>query len=259
MSNAWEKLVLDRDAWQARHSDLLVETEALRREVAEQRATVSAARGIVGEAAWPTILRRYSAGANPGSQYGEGSVILDLLPEPTGTYVDVGACHPTECSATWNLYTRGWSGLLVEPLPQHWYPLLRQRPRDRVCPIAVHERRGWAMLRVAGTVSSLRPDWDIASQIELAIETDTLAAVVEEYLPGREVDFLSIDVEGAEGRVLAGTDWSRIRPRAIMVEYRTYHPDRPGEDESATWEPDVLAQGYRVHWQDDLNRIYVRD
>ena len=259
MSGPYAAMRSAAEEWEAKHAKLLVETEGLRREVTEQRAICAAAKAIVGEDRWPRIVRNCGGGARPGSQHGDGAVVLELLGgQETGTYVDVGACHPTECSTTWNLYTRGWSGLLVEPLPQHWYPLLRDRPRDRLCPLAVLDRKGWAMLRVAGTVSSVRPDWDIAALAEIAVETDTLAAVVRAYLPGRQVDFLSIDAEGSEAMVLAGTDWSWLRPEVILIEYRSYHADRPGEDESAAWEPAVLAQGYRLHWQDDLNRIYVR-
>ncbi len=32
------------------------------------------------------------------------------------------------------------------------------------------------------------------------------------------IDFLKIDVEGAEASVLAGNDWTRIRPRVVVVE-----------------------------------------
>jgi Methyltransferase FkbM domain len=70
------------------------------------------------------------------------------------------------------------------------------------------------------------------------------------------IDFLKIDVEGAEADVLAGLDWRRHRPRVIVVE-----AVEPGSmaDSSAKWEPVIMAQGYTFAFFDNLNRFYVAD
>ncbi len=36
-----------------------------------------------------------------------------------GFFVDVGAFHPTDISNTSCLAERGWSGLLIDPIPEH--------------------------------------------------------------------------------------------------------------------------------------------
>jgi hypothetical protein len=70
----------------------------------------------------------------------------------------------------------------------------------------------------------------------------------------REIDFLKIDVEGAEADVLAGGEWRRFRPKVIIIEAIS-----PGSGEPAwpEWEPFLLAQGYRFALFDTLNRLYV--
>ena len=70
------------------------------------------------------------------------------------------------------------------------------------------------------------------------------------------IDFLKIDVEGAEAEVLAGMDFARFRPRVVMIEAIA-----PGSMEAAWsgWEPDLLAQGYRFAFFDNLNRCYVAE
>ena len=35
---------------------------------------------------------------------------------PKGTFVEVGANHPTERNQTWFLESRGWGGILIEPI-----------------------------------------------------------------------------------------------------------------------------------------------
>ena len=73
--------------------------------------------------------------------------------------------------------------------------------------------------------------------------------------PG-EIDFLKVDVEGAEADVLAGGDFKRFRPKVIVVEAVA-----PGSGEPAwqDWEPMLLAQGYRFALFDTLNRFYVAE
>jgi hypothetical protein len=83
----------------------------------------------------------------------------------------------------------------------------------------------------------------------------TLARVCERA-GGHPIDFLKIDVEGAEADVLFGGDWQRIRPKVVVVEAVT-----PGSGDPAwqEWEPFLIAQNYRFVLFDTLNRFYVAD
>jgi hypothetical protein len=72
----------------------------------------------------------------------------------------------------------------------------------------------------------------------------------------REIDFLKVDVEGAEADVLKSGDWKAFRPKAVVVEAVA-----PGSNEPSWegWEPFLLAQGYRFMLFDTLNRFYVAE
>jgi FkbM family methyltransferase len=175
---------------------------------------------------------------------------------PTGFYVDVGAAHPQLHSFTHTLYRQGWRGINVEPLPSFFALLADERPEDR-CLNAVLGRE------TGGTVtffeapeqrgsSSMRPD--VAQQLrdaglevrEHTVPVRTLADVLEEAAPAT-FDLLKVDVEGAEDEVLAGNDWTRFRPRLVVVE-RTA-PER--------WEQDLLDRGYLRAADDGINTWYV--
>ena len=96
-----------------------------------------------------------------GSQDGEDGIIASLVPPLPykGTYVDVGAGHPHECSNTWQLYRIGWSGLIIEPNPHFWPKLRLERPRDDLVCSACGSETGRKSMKMLYSVSSLREDW----------------------------------------------------------------------------------------------------
>lgn len=191
-----------------------------------------------------------------GSQDNEDHFLRKILPGD-GMYIDIGASFPKECSNTWRLYQRGWRGLLVEPLPQCWYGLLRQRPGDYLLPVACSNANGSAKLRAFHTVSSLRPDWPIDSQCDIVVDTLTLASILDLFPDIRsKARLLSIDVEGYEKQVLEGNDWSTFKPQIIVLEYRLYDKEKPGVDISHEWTPILCHAGYRHYQQTDLNQIW---
>lgn len=81
----------------------------------------------------------------------------------------------------------------------------------------------------------------------------TLTALCEAH-DITQIDFLKIDVEGAEGDVLAGLDLARLRPKVICLEAvapGTMAPNWAG------WEPMLLAANYEFVLFEGLNRFYV--
>jgi hypothetical protein len=87
------------------------------------------------------------------------------------------------------------------------------------------------------------------------VPVTTLAGLCESHKL-REIDFLKIDVEGAEADVLFGGDWKRFRPKVIVAEAVTPLASEPAWQE---WEPFLVAQGYRFVLFDTLNRFYVAE
>ena len=187
---------------------------------------------------------------------------LAFAGQATGTYIDVGAGHPIADNVSFWFYERGWQGIVVEPQAELAALYQRLRPRDLAIQALVGRHCGeidfYAVERLHGLSTTLESVAQKARAFGADYQTvrmpvTTLATLCETHDVG-SIDFLKIDVEGAEGNVLLGGDWKRFRPKVIVIEAIT-----PGSLEPAwhDWEPFLIAQGYRLALFDTLNRFYV--
>lgn len=191
---------------------------------------------------------------------------LDLVfgDQPSGTYVDVGGGHPVADNVSFWFYLKGWRGLIVEPQQALADIYAGIRPRDHTVSCLAGRASGemefHVVERMHGFSTTVRENAASASGMGAAVRTiakpvRTLSELcVEAGLSS--IDFLKIDVEGAEADVLAGMDFKRWRPRVVVIEAIA-----PGSmaEAWASWEPALLAQGYRFAFFDRLNRFYVAE
>jgi FkbM family methyltransferase len=190
-----------------------------------------------------------------------------LLTGQPGFYVDIGGYDPDQESVTKLFYERGWRGINVEPISDFVDRFQVERPRDINICAAVSEIDGQTELWISPTVvpghSTL--DSGIAAShaddglafVRRSVASLRLATLLDKYLPvGQVVDFLKIDVEGAEEEVLRTWDPLRCRPRVIVVE--AFAPHVVGSTH-CHWESIVLEAGYVLALFDGLNRFYVRN
>jgi len=191
-----------------------------------------------------------------------------------GFWVDVGAGDPVLDSVTAAFADRGWRGVNVEPLPREHERLCAARPADTNLRVALGATVGLGKLFVEPAEKRERPDPDgpidrgastMVPELAERYRADgqeftpievpiwTLARVVADHVPG-PVDFLKVDVEGLEREVLAGADWSRFRPRVVVMEATVPKSDEPAHE---AWESMLFEVGYRFAMFDGLNRFYA--
>jgi FkbM family methyltransferase len=162
-------------------------------------------------------------------QDGEDLILDRLLERQTeGFYVDVGAHHPVRFSNTYLFYKRGWRGINIDAMPGSMRKFERVRPFDiniecgvagRAGKLAYHRFNEPALntFDAAEAQHKNRPPYQLLDIVEVAVER--LDALLNRHLPaGRQIDFLTVDVEGKDEEVLRSNDWSRYRPRFILAE-----------------------------------------
>ena len=185
--------------------------------------------------------------------------------QSTGFYIDIGAGHPVYDNVSFAFYLKGWSGITVEPNP--WLAELSAavRPRDRRIQSLVGAAPSTATYYLIehfhGLSTTVESNARTAQQQfgkpaqAMPVAVTTLAALGAEHAPA-EIDFLKIDVEGAEREVLAGNDWTRFRPKIVTAEAVAPITLEPSWQ---AWEPILTGNGYRFGFSDGLNRYYVAE
>lgn len=181
-----------------------------------------------------------------------------------GFWVDIGAAWPVEDSVTKFFSERGWRGVNVEPNPALHAMLVADRERDVNLACAIADRNGTMSLQMVNDTGLSTLDGDLGGSYRrdgrevtsIEVPVFTLAELLSAHVPdGQEIHFLKIDVEGFEGPVIAGNDWTVRRPWVVVVE-----ATRPTSQEvTVDWEPMVLGAGYHYVYGDGLNRYYVDD
>jgi FkbM family methyltransferase len=176
-----------------------------------------------------------------------------------GRWIDIGAGHERIDSVTRAFYDLGWHGVNIEPGPEAFRSLETHRVRDVNMNVAVSSLVGRARLEfpAGDDFHSARLVGEFARNFpgrSLDVATVTLTSVFE-LAGGGEFDFLKIDVEGHESQVIGSCDWSRYRPRIIVVESTLPHTNTMA---SLDWEPLLFDFGYVFTLFDGVNRFCVR-
>jgi FkbM family methyltransferase len=179
-----------------------------------------------------------------------------------GFYIDVGGGHAVADNVSFWFYERGWRGIVVEPQPAIAQAYRQVRPRDILVEALCGREPGEAAFfqadRFHGLSTTVSGNAEAAAAAGIAttcrtLRVTTLAELCAAHAPPR-IDFLKVDVEGAEAAVLAGNDWTRFRPRVVVME--AVAPWTMA-DRSADFAPILTAAGYRDILFDGLNRFYV--
>jgi hypothetical protein len=158
-----------------------------------------------------------------------------------GTYVDIGCAAPVSASNSYLFYSLGWRGICADPNPSYVPKWAQSRPEDIYLPCAVGLTEGPCFFfqhlfnkgrsEIKSTPESMGDDF--APPIPMTMRR--LDAIFSEHLKGRDIQFMSIDVESSGLDAIRSNDWDRFRPEIIVLECRDLSLDRPNENTSISF------------------------
>jgi len=161
------------------------------------------------------------------SQGDEEIVIRDFFDDRKGGFfLDVGSYHWKDLSNTYFLEKYlGWSGIAIDAQAAFAEGYKQNRPKTKFFSYAVTDKSGETLkLYLAFGVSSLDPDWHKKfskgkeqNLKAVDVPTITLNDLLEQNHVTK-IDFLSMDIEGAEPAALAGFDIEKYKPDLVCIE-----------------------------------------
>lgn len=190
---------------------------------------------------WRIYRRSYRSGEF--ARFKMDKKLESLLPHRNGFYVELGANDGALASNSYFFeLKKGWKGVLIEPAPNLYLRCLKRRGKNnsvfcRAC-VPFDYQQEFVRMRYSDSMTiSDNLDLDIGNYDEhinsgdkhlmpgessfvFGAKSDTLNSIlIEASAPGL-IDFLSLDVEGAELDVLRGLDFKRFRFKYMMIECR---------------------------------------
>ena len=157
----------------------------------------------------------------------EDTAILDYFKDKkSGFYVDVGCYHPIHRNNTYLLYKKNWRGINID-VSQFSVELFNHlRPDDLNYNCAVSNKNETLKLFFQKELSQLSTtENDQAKKVfqgnikEKEIQAFTLDEILNrDKYKDVKIDFLNIDVEGADFKVLDGLSFQKFNPELICVE-----------------------------------------
>jgi len=199
------------------------------------------------------------------SQFYEDYILSHVFQDVSdGVYVDVGANDPDQSTVTKYFYLAGWRGINIEPNPDMFVLLEKNRPEDINVRVGISDKPGaltfYRFKNAAGLSTfdrkiALLDKAKGADFEEIRIPMTTLEQVLakhERVTSG--FTFLNVDVEGFERQVFASVDLKQHPPSVILAEATIPLTENPSYQ---AWEPILFSAGYLFAMDDGLNRYYV--
>lgn len=194
------------------------------------------------------------------SQEGEDMILDNLLEfKKDGYYIDIGAYHPFRFSNTVRFYYRGWHGLNIDATPGSMKAFNRYRRRDTNVEAGLssaNEKLTYYIFEEGGLntfdASSLEKLKEAGHKPirKVSIKTYTIMQILDKYVDeNQEIDFMDIDIEGYDTKIISQIDFSKYHPNIIMME---------------SWEglqgaPALEDNGYRLVAFTGRTAIYKRE
>ena len=199
------------------------------------------------------------------AQHGEDVLAWKVFRNSRGPrfFLEVGIIDGLRFSNTYALEQRGWRGVCVEAHPTYAPIAMRNRPGSVVVHAAAGDQPGVLpfyadprgdlsslVKRDEDTMKARFGHWYRGFQV-VEVPVLTLDEVLREADAPRNMEVVSIDIEGAEVAALRGFALAYWRPRVLILE-------TDDAEARARLDAELIPRGYRFARQVGVNAFYAR-
>ena len=137
-----------------------------------------------------------------------------------GFYVDVGCYHPIKSSLTYNLYKKNWKGLNIDLSAVSIDLFKFSRPNDFNIQAAITDFDGKTFYYENSPINQ-QNSLEEKDGNRIEVNAYKLNTLLERYNID-SIDYLNIDVEGNEYKVISSINFKKYNPKLISLEFNNY-------------------------------------
>jgi len=196
------------------------------------------------------------------SQIGQDIKVLQFYNyKKNGYYVEIGASNGITFSNTYLLATRyHWKGICVEPLPQQFEKLCKNRPKAICYNQPVYDESNKEVIfdiannsdMLSGISYNIDCHIDLvnSNKTQLTLTTISLNDLLDKSHAPNFIEYLSLDTEGSEFEILKTFDFKKYTFGLIHVEHNFVEPRRTNIKEL------LLSNGYEYIEENSFDDCY---
>ena len=191
----------------------------------------------------------------------EDTVVLDYFKDKkNGFYVDVGCYHPIHRNNTHLLHKQDWEGVNIDTSEFSIDLFNHMRPNDLNYNCAISNKNETVKLFYQKELSQLSTIENVQAKNvfqgkikEKKIQAFTLDEVLNrDRYRNTKIDFLDIDVEGTDLKVLEGLSFEKFKPELVCVEI---HEKEINKSKIFKF---LTEKNYKLIWSGVFSHIFKR-
>ena len=163
------------------------------------------------------------------SQWGEDQFINEFFKDKgNGIYLDIGCFHPVMYSNTCLLHRKGWQGINIDINPTSIDLFNIVRPKDTNLCTTINETKETFEVYYDDPFSPVNTlDKQFYENLEnksnknkkkLTVESKSMKEILNISKIDKNIDFINLDVEGMDYKILKNIDLNQLKPKLVSVE-----------------------------------------
>ena len=196
------------------------------------------------------------------SQIGQDLKVLKFYKNKrNGYFIEAGANDGIKLSNTYLLEKNyNWRGICVEPVPVVFDQLKKNRKSINVNKALYDNSKDTVNILLNPEdnelLAGVKEDMDkhkdrLKSKKSIDIKTTTLTELLDKYNAPRYIEYLSLDTEGSEYKILNGIDFNKYKFGYINIEHNYTEPRRTNMRKK------LEENGYKYYGENSFDDIYI--